>query len=78
MTSRFERFSEQARRSLDIAQEEAQQRNHLDITPEHPTWLPTGFSAIFLMRQLCSVGNVFVEALRLCGERDARKAAGLT
>ena len=35
MASRFEKFSERARRVLTLAQEEAQRFNHPNIGPEH-------------------------------------------
>jgi ATP-dependent Clp protease ATP-binding subunit ClpC len=84
MASRFEKFSERARRVLTLAQEEAQRFNHANIGPEHIllgiVGEPDGVAAKVLVNQGVSLNKVrsAVEFIIGHGEATTRGEVGLS
>jgi ATP-dependent Clp protease ATP-binding subunit ClpC len=84
MASRFEKFSERARRVLTLAQEEAQRFNHANIGPEHIllgiVGEPDGVAAKVLVNLGVSLNKVrsAVEFIIGHGEATARGEVGLS
>jgi ATP-dependent Clp protease ATP-binding subunit ClpC len=84
MASRFEKFSERARRVLTLAQEEAQRFNHNNIGPEHIllgiVGEPDGVAAKVLVNMGISLNKVrsAVEFIIGHGEAAARGEVGLS
>ncbi len=84
MASRFEKFSESARRVLTLAQEEAQRFNHPNIGPEHIllgiVGEPDGVAAKVLVNLGISLNKVrsAVEFIIGHGEGSSRAEVGLS
>jgi len=84
MASRFEKFSERARRVLTLAQEEAQRFNHANIGPEHIllgiVGEPDGVAAKVLVNLGISLNKVrsAVEFIIGHGEASSRAEIGLS
>jgi ATP-dependent Clp protease ATP-binding subunit ClpC len=84
MASRFEKFSERARRVLTLAQEEAQRFNHPNIGPEHVllgiVGEPDGVAAKVLVNLGISLNKVrsAVEFIIGHGEGSSRAEVGLS
>lgn len=84
MASRFEKFSERARRVLTLAQEEAQRFNHPNIGPEHIllgiVGEPDGVAAKVLVNLGISLNKVrsAVEFIIGHGEGSSRAEVGLS
>src|SRR5512135_2714345 len=84
MASRFEKFSERARRVLTLAQEEAQRFNHANIGPEHIllgiVGEPDGVAAKVLVNLGISLNKVrsAVEFIIGHGEATTRGEVGLS
>jgi len=84
MASRFEKFSERARRVLTLAQEEAQRFNHPNIGPEHIllgiVGEPDGVAAKVLVNMGISLNKVrsAVEFIIGHGEGSSRAEVGLS
>ena len=84
MASRFEKFSERARRVLTLAQEEAQRFNHPNIGPEHVllgiVGEPDGVAAKVLVNMGISLNKVrsAVEFIIGHGEGSSRGEVGLS
>jgi len=84
MASRFEKFSERARRVLTLAQEEAQRFNHANIGPEHVllgiVGEPDGVAAKVLVNMGVSLNKVrsAVEFIIGHGEATTRGEVGLS
>jgi len=84
MASRFEKFSERARRVLTLAQEEAQRFNHANIGPEHIllgiVGEPDGVAAKVLVNMGVSLNKVrsAVEFIIGHGEAAVRGEVGLS
>ncbi|HSW57717.1 MAG TPA: ATP-dependent Clp protease ATP-binding subunit, partial [Dehalococcoidales bacterium] len=84
MASRFEKFSERARRVLTLAQEEAQRFNHPNIGPEHVllgiVGEPDGVAAKVLVSMGISLNKVrsAVEFIIGHGESSSRGEVGLS
>ena len=84
MASRFEKFSERARRVLTLAQEEAQRFNHPNIGPEHVllgiVGEPDGVAAKVLVNLGISLNKVrsAVEFIIGHGEGSSRGEVGLS
>jgi ATP-dependent Clp protease ATP-binding subunit ClpC len=84
MASRFEKFSERARRVLTLAQEEAQRFNHVNIGPEHVllgiVGEPDGVAAKVLVNMGVSLNKVrsAVEFIIGHGEATTRGEVGLS
>jgi len=84
MASRFEKFSERARRVLTLAQEEAQRFNHNNIGPEHIllgiVGEPDGVAAKVLVNMGISLNKVrsAVEFIIGHGEAASRGEVGLS
>jgi ATP-dependent Clp protease ATP-binding subunit ClpC len=84
MASRFEKFSERARRVLTLAQEEAQRFNHNNIGPEHIllgiVGEPDGVAAKVLVNMGISLNKVrsAVEFIVGHGEATTRGEVGLS
>ncbi len=84
MASRFEKFSERARRVLTLAQEEAQRFNHPNIGPEHIllgiVGEPDGVAAKVLVNLGVSLNKVrsAVEFIIGHGEAASRAEVGLS
>ena len=84
MASRFEKFSERARRVLTLAQEEAQRFNHANIGPEHIllglVGEPDGVAAKVLVNLGISLNKVrsAVEFIIGHGEATSRTEVGLS
>jgi ATP-dependent Clp protease ATP-binding subunit ClpC len=84
MASRFEKFSERARRVLTLAQEEAQRFNHPNIGPEHIllgiVGEPDGVAAKVLVNLGVSLNKVrsAVEFIIGHGEATSRAEVGLS
>lgn len=84
MASRFEKFSERARRVLTLAQEEAQRFNHNNIGPEHIllgiVGEPDGVAAKVLVNMGISLNKVrsAVEFIIGHGEATSRGEVGLS
>jgi len=84
MASRFEKFSERARRVLTLAQEEAQRFNHPNIGPEHVllgiVGEPDGVAAKVLVNLGVSLNKVrsAVEFIIGHGEGSSRGEVGLS
>jgi ATP-dependent Clp protease ATP-binding subunit ClpC len=84
MASRFEKFSERARRVLTLAQEEAQRFNHANIGPEHIllgiVGEPDGVAAKVLVNMGVSLNKVrsAVEFIIGHGEATTRGEVGLS
>jgi ATP-dependent Clp protease ATP-binding subunit ClpC len=84
MASRFEKFSERARRVLTLAQEEAQRFNHANIGPEHIllgiVGEPDGVAAKVLVNMGISLNKVrsAVEFIIGHGEATTRGEVGLS
>jgi ATP-dependent Clp protease ATP-binding subunit ClpC len=84
MASRFEKFSERARRVLTLAQEEAQRFNHPNIGPEHIllgiVGEPDGVASKVLVNQGISLNKVrsAVEFIIGHGESSSRAEVGLS
>ncbi len=84
MASRFEKFSERARRVLTLAQEEAQRFNHANIGPEHVllgiVGEPDGVAAKVLVSMGISLNKVrsAVEFIIGHGEATTRGEVGLS
>lgn len=84
MASRFEKFSERARRVLTLAQEEAQRFNHANIGPEHIllgiVGEPDGVAAKVLVNLGISLNKVrsAVEFIIGHGEASSRAEVGLS
>ena len=84
MASRFEKFSERARRVLTLAQEEAQRFNHANIGPEHIllgiVGEPDGVAAKVLVNLGVSLNKVrsAVEFIIGHGEATTRGEVGLS
>jgi ATP-dependent Clp protease ATP-binding subunit ClpC len=84
MASRFEKFSERARRVLTLAQEEAQRFNHTNIGPEHIllgiVGEPDGIAAKVMVNLGVSLNKVrsAVEFIIGHGEATTRGEVGLS